>query len=236
MRTGGWWKPLAGSLCLALISLAASAAQASSLPPEIACQTAIAEAEAKTTIPDRLVRSIARVESGRPGVAPSWPWTVNAESRSYYLDSKDEAVRLVQGLQARGVRSIDVGCMQVNLMYHPDAFASVSDAFDPEKNVAYAIRFLRFLRQDTGSWEGAVGRYHSADPDLGNAYRARVYAAGGPELTYGLSNASGLVLTISEARQGEAFRQALFRQKESIARKETGMGARPQRIVILGRP
>ncbi len=32
--------------------------------------------------------------------------------------------------------------MQVNLGYHPEAFASLEAAFDPRRNVAYATRFL----------------------------------------------------------------------------------------------
>ena len=34
----------------------------------------------------------------------------------------------------RGVRQVDVGCMQINLQSHPHAFASLEDAFDPGSN------------------------------------------------------------------------------------------------------
>ena len=38
--------------------------------------------------------------------------------------SKADAIRAVQALQSRGViASIDVGCMQVNLVHHRQAFA-----------------------------------------------------------------------------------------------------------------
>ena len=79
--------------------------------------------------------------------------------------------------QARGVRSIDVGCLQVNLMHHPHAFASLKQAFDPKANVDYAARFLRDLFDQTGSWPQAAARYHSATPALGAAYRRKVLAA-----------------------------------------------------------
>jgi hypothetical protein len=80
-------------------------------------------------------------------------------------------------LQARGVRNIDVGCMQVNLHYHPDAFASLEEAFDPAANVAYAADFLVELRREARSWTRAVGQYHSREAIRGNGYRAKVFKA-----------------------------------------------------------
>jgi hypothetical protein len=65
--------------------------------------------------------------------------------------------------------------MQVNLMHHPDAFASLEEAFEPSRNVAYGARFLDALRQETRSWDRAVERYHTADPERGRAYREKVY-------------------------------------------------------------
>ena len=38
----------------------------------------------------------------------------------------------------RGVRLMDVGCMQVNLQMHPDAFPSLDAAFDPAAIRAHA--------------------------------------------------------------------------------------------------
>ena len=84
-----------------------------------------------------------------------WPWTVNAEGQGAFYDTKAEAVAAVRAMQARGVRSIDVGCGQINLMHHPDAFASLEQAFDPQANAAYAARFLKELsRADRRLAEG----------------------------------------------------------------------------------
>ncbi|HJO71542.1 MAG: hypothetical protein QF450_07035 [Rhodospirillales bacterium] len=60
-------------------------------------------------------------------------------------------------LSARGVRNIDVGCMQVNLLYHKDAFATLEEAFEPASNAAYAARFLKDLYATSGSWSAAAG-------------------------------------------------------------------------------
>lgn len=66
-----------------------------------------------------------------------------------YFATKEEAVRAVKKLQAQGVKSIDVGCMQINLAYHGDAFDSIEDALDPETNVTYGAKFLlQFVRAE----------------------------------------------------------------------------------------
>jgi hypothetical protein len=43
--------------------------------------------------------------------------------------------RLRAGTSIHGIEVIDVGCMQVDLYYHPDAFA-LDAAFDPATSVA----------------------------------------------------------------------------------------------------
>ena len=86
-------------------------------------------------------------------------------------------MKLVRSLQARGVHSIDVGCFQMNLFYHPAAFASLEDAFDPVSNARAAAGFLRALQAAALGWPQAVGRYHSADPAQGIPYARSVMAS-----------------------------------------------------------
>jgi hypothetical protein len=130
-------------------------------------------------IPPGLLQAVALAESGRAhpahGNARPWPWTVRSGPDSFYLPSKELALRKVRELRAAGRSNIDVGCMQINLGYHGTAFATLEDAFDPLSNVAYGARFLAQLRAQTSSWAKATGRYHSADADRGQAYRARVW-------------------------------------------------------------
>ena len=91
----------------------------------------------------------------------SWPWTVTAEGKGKFYNSKQEALNAVRELRKQGVENIDVGCMQINLKYHPEAFDSIEDALDPRKNVAYAADFLKRNYQETKSWGEAATRYHS---------------------------------------------------------------------------
>ena len=113
--------------------------------------------------------------SGRGATA--WPWTINAEGQGRYFDTKAEAIAAVEALRARGVTVIDVGCLQVNLKHHPDAFANLETAFDPVANARYAGLFLKRLYGQARSWEQAAANYHSATPERGEAYRQQVMAA-----------------------------------------------------------
>ncbi len=146
------------------------------------CQQAIAASEKRLKTPAKLMRAIGVVESGRVdakgGVQP-WPWTINAQGEGRFFDSKAEAIAAVQELQARGVRSIDVGCMQVNLMHHPTAFASLDEAFDPPANAGYAGRFLTALFRELGTWPLATAAYHSQTEELGTDYARKVMAIWG---------------------------------------------------------
>jgi hypothetical protein len=143
------------------------------------CGKVIDRAERAGNIPAQLLVAIALNESGRrhadTGERIAWPWTVNNAGDGRFYETKAEAMAAVRQLWARGERNIDVGCMQINLMHHPDAFVSLDEAFDPEANVAYGARFLKDLRDAKRSWSLAVANYHSATPELGMAYRKKVF-------------------------------------------------------------
>ena len=61
--------------------------------------------------------------------------------------------------------------------YHPNAFKSLLEAFDPELNVAYAASFLKELHMQKRSWQRAVRFYHSSDPKRQQRYGTKVYKA-----------------------------------------------------------
>lgn len=149
--------------------------------PWTVCRRYIGEAERVLEVPAYLLLAISQVESGRwdkvRQVKSAWPWTVMAEGRGRYLPSKQAAIAEVKALKAKGVRNIDVGCMQVNLHFHPKAFDSLEQAFDPAQNVAYAAALLTKLRRTNSSWTKAVGLYHSATPKFNGPYRKKVFQA-----------------------------------------------------------
>jgi hypothetical protein len=173
---------------LLLIGLFVSASAASAAPSPAAidpmiqtarqCTQHFAALERRHGMPSQLLAAIANTESGRwnktLGMVLPWPWTINAEGKGFYFNSKAEAIAKVRSLQAQGVRSIDVGCMQVNLRHHPTAFANLDQAFDPAHNVAYGARYLRQHYNEMGNWNAAIAAYHSKTPAFGNKYLARV--------------------------------------------------------------
>ncbi|MGE4483252.1 transglycosylase SLT domain-containing protein [Acidocella sp.] len=151
------------------------------LPAGMACAAAGRAAELESTLPTNLLLSIGMVESGRvdplTGHATPWPWTVNVDGNGRYFASEQEAEAFVRLAQTSGARDIDVGCFQISLEHHPDAFMSLSDAFNPAKNADYAAFYLTRLKSRTGSWKAAIADYHSALPELGLPYQHQVLAA-----------------------------------------------------------
>ncbi|MBI1260902.1 MAG: transglycosylase SLT domain-containing protein [Rhizobiales bacterium] len=182
--------PLAAILCLimaGIMSPGSARADTSTQTPQALsatpktwalCEAAALRVEASQKLPRALLASVSLAESGRyvraTGKTHSWPWTINSEGRGYYFATKAEAIAKARQLLDQGKRSIDIGCMQVNLRYHPNAFASLEDAFDPLTNVGYAANFLSRLRDRIGDWPKAIGSYHSQSPALNRPYFAKV--------------------------------------------------------------
>lgn len=201
-----------GSLIALMLICAPSPAAPMASPREGAlCTDAIRNAERRHGLPSGLLMAVALTETGRrlDGVLTPWPWSINADGDGVWLESRRSALEHVRSLRERGVRSIDVGCMQVNLMWHDGAFADLDVAFDPAANVDYAARHIKSLRAQSGDWLEAAGRYHSWNQGRAEAYLERVLvnwravrtgaqprlvvlpsAAGGVDMTFELAPAA----------------------------------------------
>jgi Transglycosylase SLT domain len=176
--------PLALLAALFALPPLASIAQmpgAGGTAPGVDCRAAAVAFEQSAKLPPGLLLAIGQVESGRAdattGEINPWPWATNNAGEGHFFASPQEAIAWVAAEQAVGNQSIDVGCFQVNLHYHPDAFASLADAFDPSANARYAANLLNRLHDQSGSWPLAIALYHSAEPFEGQRYGARVLAA-----------------------------------------------------------
>ncbi|HEY1935320.1 MAG TPA: hypothetical protein VGG99_25215 [Acetobacteraceae bacterium] len=124
--------------------------------------------------------AIGKIESGRWDVARGeslpWPWAIDVHGQGRLFDSEAAALDAARNELASGNRNVDVGCFQINLQYHPLAFAGLAQAFDARANADYAARFLSDLHAQLGTWEAAVATYHSASAGLGEPYQHRVFA------------------------------------------------------------
>lgn len=139
------------------------------------CDHAALSAAKTTGVPVSVLHAITRTETGRSsnGQTLPWPWTVNMEGKGVWFDTEDEARSYVFHHFKRGARSFDVGCFQINYKWHGQAFNSIDEMFDPQKNADYAAKFLLDLYSEHGNWSDAAGAYHSRTPEYANRYKAR---------------------------------------------------------------
>lgn len=183
-------RPIMAGLAVGTVLLLAERALSAPLPDPAqafekeanTCITVIDREERTQGIPKGLLQAISLAESGRwfenagaRGQAIiAWPWTVTTGGKGHFLPNRADAVAFVESLRADGVENIDVGCMQINLKYHPNAFDSIEEAFDAHANAAYAANFLKERYAVSKSWMQAAGDYHSTTPHLHQSYRLKV--------------------------------------------------------------
>ena len=129
-----------------------------------------AAAAREVDVPPNLTQAIARVES------EDWPWALNIEGRSYFYDSKAEAVTAARRAEAAG-RSFDVGAMQVNNWWLNRYGIPLEAAFDPAANILLGSWILKQELERAGDTWKAVGRYHSPNAKRGERYANQVRKA-----------------------------------------------------------
>ncbi|MGL4281248.1 MAG: transglycosylase SLT domain-containing protein [Albidovulum sp.] len=143
-------------------------------PSHICDQVAHVAAE-RTGVPLSVLKAISLTETGRKrgGRFRPWPWTINMEGAGHWFDSREAARAYVDKEFARGARSFDVGCFQINYKWHGENFSSLDEMFDPMANALYAARLLGQLHAETGHWGKAAGAYHSRTQKFAERYQAR---------------------------------------------------------------
>lgn len=153
-------RPTASSLAIlaAFTSSLLAAAPAAANP----CEREILRASAAHGVPVGILYAVGLTETGRKGSLQ--PYALNIAGKAVFARSRGEAVTAFSEARERGVRLIDLGCMQINHHYHAGEFRDVDDMLDPARNVDYAARFLVRLKARHETWSMAVARYH-AGPD-----------------------------------------------------------------------
>jgi hypothetical protein len=171
-----WWPfnsgiGFCGLLCLWLASPVQAVPSVAAL-----CDTAAHQAAQESGVPVSVMLAITRAETGRSlsGTLSPWPWAINRAGRGAWFPSQEEAIDAVAQAIAGGERNIDIGCFQINLHWHGQAFRSLEDMFDPARNARYAAKFLSSLHAESGDWSAAIGAYHSRREDDATRYLARV--------------------------------------------------------------
>lgn len=142
------------------------------------CDLAAVRAAQVTGVPRNVLLAIARVETGRTvaGRYGPWPWTVNQSGQGAWFQSAPEAFNHVALAVQNGETNIDIGCFQISYRWHGAEFATLAAMFDPEENALYAARYLQRLFDKEGSWDGAIGAYHSRRDIAAAEYLKKVSA------------------------------------------------------------
>jgi len=123
------------------------------------CEREMVRAAGEQDIPLGVLYAVGMTESGNKGSLH--PYALNIAGRTVFARDESEALAAFSAARRKGIKLIDLGCMQINFHYHGTSFASVEAMLDPGTNVKYAARFLKRLRAQEGSWTMAVARYHA---------------------------------------------------------------------------
>lgn len=147
------------SLALGAIAGPAVAAGGEASGELSVCEREMHAAAKQYDIPLGVFYAVGLTESGgRNGLQP---YIMNIAGKDFAASSLGEAMARFRRERARGVKLIDLGCMQINHYYHGKEFGSVEEMFDPHRNVAYAARFLMQLKARHQTWTMAVARYNA---------------------------------------------------------------------------
>jgi soluble lytic murein transglycosylase-like protein len=148
---------LAATICLATVS--SSALSPTQAAGSQACEREMVRAAQANDIPLNVLYAVGLTETGRKGTLN--PFDMNVDGRAVVSTSLNEALEKFESERAHGAQLIDIGCMQINHHWHASDFRSVSEMFDPARNVRYAANFLKELRAREGTWTLAVARYNA---------------------------------------------------------------------------
>jgi len=142
--------------------------------PEL-CEEAARRVALETGVPEDVLLAISLTETGRAdrGRMRPWPWAANIDGQGFWFDGPEAALAFARDNLARGRRSFDLGCFQINWRWHGEHFSSPHALLDPLESARYAARFLIGLHHELGNWEAAAGAYHSRTPHLADSYRVR---------------------------------------------------------------
>lgn len=221
-----------------LVSLAPALAEAG----HTLCREAGLAAAQRHGVPPALMLAIGEVESARGGKG-AWPWTLNVAGAGAWFDTRRDALAAARAALARGIRSIDLGCFQVNRRWHGAAFDGLDEMLDPHANADYAARFLADLKAEAGDWLTAAGWYHSRTPKHARRYRALVAKAEGRLAKAGPRLAAAPRAALPRVRSraaGSVFAAGFFRSaprsSEATGRAGgVGLSAFAGRQPLLGR-
>tara|TARA_B100000989_G_scaffold298419_1_gene287695 strand:+ start:1716 stop:2318 length:603 start_codon:yes stop_codon:yes gene_type:complete len=144
--------------------------------PVYDCTKLIDNIEKKHKIPNKLLEAISLTESGRTvgGKYVAWPWSLNILGESFFFENKNDLLITLKN-KIKIQKNIDIGCMQINYKYHNKKFKNIEEILNPKNNIEWAALYLKQLFNKYNSWNKAIAKYHSSNPERMQKYLAKVH-------------------------------------------------------------
>ena len=139
----------------------------------------------ENNIPTVILYAVALAESAtkikkskiKPGHYKPWPWTLNVSGVPRRYSTRKLAYKGLMYFLQQGVKSIDIGIMQINWRYHHKKLGTPWQALEPIYNIRTGAIILHDEYKKTGEWKQAIGRYHSPGQKPMQKKRALNYAS-----------------------------------------------------------
>ena len=157
-------------LAIALILVAASFGGRAARADD-SCIFHAAEAERELGIPNGLLQSLAKVESGQEDN----PFALSIGGREIHARDSKAAAKYLRDRRGNFRSNTYVGCMQLSLSVHRSEFGAVERMIDPRQNVWYAARMLNRLHTEEGNWRVALVRYNGGTTRTSQNYVCKVW-------------------------------------------------------------
>ncbi|MDX8126969.1 transglycosylase SLT domain-containing protein [Methylomonas sp. OY6] len=107
-----------------------------------------------------------------------WPLAINAAGTAIFPRNRGDALNALACELEKGITSIDVGLMQINIKWNGYRVSDIKSLFDPEVNLRVGADILaEAIRSEPHDKTLGLGRYHAGygnEPDR----LARAYAYG----------------------------------------------------------
>jgi hypothetical protein len=130
-------------------------------------------------IPGAILYAVALAESGmvlKSGKFRAWPWTLNVAGKPKRYKTRKEAWKAIRYFMKQGIRSIDIGLLQVNWHWNGNKLGNTWTALDPVFNAKTGAKILQQAFAIKRNWPEAIGHYHSPGKKPGQKYRANKYS------------------------------------------------------------
>ena len=164
-------KNIIAILTLVIVTIKSSCSLASDVIPSLYHEIAN-----KYNVPVERFYCVALQESGKKtyNLMLPWPWTINVKGRGFYYKTKIEALKSLNKAM-KETNLIDVGIMQINVLYHKKRFTNIEQMLDPRVNLSVGAEILKENFDKFKDWNVATGKYHSYGKKKKQLKRARKY-------------------------------------------------------------